>query len=465
MAKGKYLKKKKSPINGMAVILLLLLIALGSMLLWKACNAEQAPGPEQNPVQTDDTTPEDSQDNTPSTTEGTTEAPEETTTAPTEPFITSTASVGVTGDILVHSPMLTGAKQDDGTYDFTCYFRYIQDYYNSFDFMIANLEVTLGGEEAGKYTGYPTFNCPDTIVDALKGAGVDMMLTANNHSYDTGHDGFLRTQLTLIEKEMLYLGTRPSEEAKNYVVQDVNGIKIGMACYTYESKRSSDGSKYLNGIKVSAEDTNLLNSFSYDYLNQFYSEIEKTLAAMKEDGADVTMFFMHWGNEYQLKPSSYQTKISQELCERGVDLIIGGHPHVIQPFTTLTSTTGHETYCLYSIGNAVSNQRRESLDTAPNPEHTEDGLVFSVEFEKWSDGTVNISGMDALPTWVDRIISGGERIYTIVPLDPSVDWSNYELGTHKKLTSSYEQTMELIGEGLNAVREKLGLDPKPLTIE
>ena len=463
MAKGKYLKKKKSPINGMAVILLLLLIGLGSMLLWKACNAEQ--DPEQNSQQTVDTTPEDTENNTPSTTEASTEVPEETTTAPTEPFITSTASIGVTGDILIHSPMLTGAKQDDGSYDFNGYFRYIQEYYEDFDFMIANLEVTLGGEEAGKYVGYPTFNCPDSIVDALKGAGVDMMLTANNHCYDTGHEGFLRTQLVLLEKEMLYLGTRPSEETNNYVVQDVNGVKIGMACYTYESKRSTNGQKYLNGIKVSTEDTNLLNSFSYDYLSQFYTEIEETLAAMEADGADVTMLFLHWGNEYQLKPSSYQTKISQELCELGVDFIIGGHPHVIQPFTTLTSTTGHETYCLYSIGNAVSNQRRESLETAANPEHTEDGMVFSVEFEKWSDGTVNISGMDVLPTWVDRVISGGERIYTIVPLDPDADWSNYDLGTHKRLNKSYEQTMALVGEGLNAVREALGLETKPMKIE
>ena len=149
----------------------------------------------------------------------------------------------------------------------------------------------------------------------------------------------------------------------------------------------------------------------------------------------------------------------------GVDFIVGGHPHVIQPFTTLTSTTGHETYCLYSIGNAVSNQRRESLTTVSNPERTEDGLVFSVEFEKWSDGTVNIIGVDVLPTWVDRILSSDERVYTIVPLDPEEDWTNYDLGTHRKLNKSYEHTMELVGEELNILREKLGLEPKPLTVD
>lgn len=463
MAKGKYLKKKQSPLSGMTVILLLLLLGLGALLMWKACSAEQTPA-------TTDSTPKEtvsgtSGENPQVTTQEATEPPVETTTAPTEPYITSTASIGVTGDMLIHSPMLTGAKQSDGSYDFSGYYKYVQDYYKRFDFMIANLEVTLGGEEAGDYTGYPTFNCPDSIVDALKNAGVDMVLTANNHSYDTGHEGFLRTQLTLMEKEMLYLGSRPSEEANNYVIQDINGVKVGMVCYTYESKRNSEGIKYLNGIKVSKEDTNLLNSFSYDRLTTFYAEVDAILEEMDSAGADVTMFFMHWGNEYQRKPSSQQTKISQELCERGVDVIIGGHPHVIQPFTTLTSTTGHETYCLYSTGNAVSNQRRESLKTVEKPEYTEDGLVFSVKFEKWSDGTVNISEVDALPTWVDRIISNNQRIYTIVPLDPEADWSAYELGTHKRLNKSYAQTMSVIGEGLNAVREKLGLEAKPLTVE
>ena len=367
--------------------------------------------------------------------------------------------------MLVHNPMLTGAKQSDGTYDFSGYYKYIKEYYENYDLMIANLEVTLGGEEAGKYVGYPTFNCPDTIIDALKNAGVDMLLTANNHCYDTGHNGFLRTQYVLTENDMLYIGTRPTEDAKNYIVQDVNGVRIGMANFTYESKRNSNGTKYLNGIKVNAEDATLLNSFSYDYLTAFYNEVESMLTEMNDAGADTTLLFIHWGDDYQTKPNNMKTKIAQKLCELGVDFIIGGHPHVIQPFTTLTSSSGHKTYCLYSLGNAVSNQRRESLTTVAKPEYTEDGLIFSLEFEKWSDGTVNLIGIDALPTWVDRVISGDERIYTIVPLDLEADWTSYDLGTYKRLNGSYKQTMSLIGKGLNEVREELGLEPKPLTVE
>ena len=468
MAKGKFLKKKKSPFNALTVILLLLLAALVSLLLWKATQTEDMNAPQTStPAETTSpVTPSDSEivTTTPSA------APEtvpttEATEAPTEPYVIGTASIGITGDMMVHNPMLLGAKQSDGTYDFYGYYKYVKSYYEQFDLMIANLEVTLGGEAAGDYVGYPTFNCPDSIINALKYAGVDMLLTANNHCYDTGHDGFHRTQEILTQQGMLYTGTRPNEAAKNYVIQDLNGIKIGMASYTYESKRNSNGTKYLNGIKVSAEDTNLLNSFSYDYLTTFYNEIESMLSEMKAAGADKIILFLHWGNEYQLKPSSYQTKIAQKLCDLGVDFIIGGHPHVIQPFTTLTSDNGHTTYCLYSLGNAVSNQRRESLTTVEKPEYTEDGLIFSVEFEKWSDGTVNLINIDALPTWVDRIITKEDRIYTIVPLNLDVDWSAYELGTHNRLNTSYKHTMALIGEGLNAVRESLGLDPKPLKVE
>ena len=178
MAKGKYLKKNASPFNGLTVVLLLILAAAVCLLLWKVSGNETTPS----------TSPEDSQSNiapnpetgSPSVSE--TEAHQETTvptteatTAPTEPYLVSSASIGVTGDMLIHKPMLTGAKQSDGSYDFTDYYKYIQDYYNSFDFMVANLEVTLGGAEAGDYTGYPTFNCPDTIVDALKNAGVQAL--------------------------------------------------------------------------------------------------------------------------------------------------------------------------------------------------------------------------------------------------------------------------------------------------
>ena len=277
MAKGKYLNQnsKQPRSGGIWIVIALLLIAIVALFI--ICLRGYLPFTGESTGHTSGTT---AAQTTEQTTVSTTE-----TTAPTEPYVVSTASIGVTGDVLMHSPVMNAARKSDGTYDFSDNYVFMQDYFNSFDFMIANLEVTLGGTEAGEYRGYPTFNCPDDVVDGLLVSGVDMLLTANNHTYDTGHNGFIRTQQVLDEKGMLHLGTRQSEEVKNYMVQDLNGIKVGMLCYTYETGDTSDGRKCLNGIPVSKDDTNLVNSFSYNDLEGFYSEVTTALASMDQEGA------------------------------------------------------------------------------------------------------------------------------------------------------------------------------------
>lgn len=388
---------------------------------------------------------------------------------PVEPHIVSTASVGVSGDILIHGPVIDAAgalSETAGEYDFSSMFADIAPYYAKYDFMVANLEVTLGGKAAGSYRGYPTFNCPDSIVDALLGAGVDMMLTANNHTYDTGHHGFVRTQEVLNEKGLSYIGTRLNEETANYRVQDINGIKVGMVCYTYETTGRNGTTKLLNGIPVNKADTNLVNSFSYYNLEKFYAEVETALEGMKNDGADVNMFFIHWGEEYELTQRDYQKQIAQKLCDLGVNVIVGGHPHVVQPFETLTSATGDKTYCIYSVGNALSNQRRESLTTPPNQEYTEDGMIFGVEFQKWNDGKVEIKEISVLPTWVKREYGAKALEFSILPLDFAVDsWSGFGVSIPSRLINSYNQTLSIVGKGLNEVRESLGLEAMPTKVE
>ena len=184
---------------------------------------------------------------------------------------------------------------------------------------------------------------------------------------------------------------------------------------------------------------------------------------MKAAGAEATMLYIHWGDEYQLKPNKKQTTIAQELCELGVDVIVGGHPHVVQPFETLTSSTGHQTHCIYSLGNAISNQNRNTLSS--KPVNVEDGMVFGVEFEKWSDGTVKISDISILPTWVNtewRANTG--YFYNIIPLDTAVEvWDCYDVTLTNRTYESYIRTMSLVGNGLNTTREALGQPKVPLT--
>ncbi len=366
----------------------------------------------------------------------------------TEPFVEQTASIGVTGDILIHKPILENAKTTDG-YNFDDIFTEISPYYNSYDMMIANLEITLGGEDRG-YSTYPMFNSPDQIVHSLKKSGVDMMLTSNNHTYDSGFAGIKRTLQVLEENNIQYIGTRSTDTGAKYKICDINGIKVGMACYTYETPSGSPDRKALNGILLSAEAGPLVNSFNYSDLSAFYMDAEHSIKAMKEQGADAIVFYVHWGEEYQFVPNSYQKTMAQKMCDLGVDVIVGGHPHVIQPFETLTSENGHETVCIYSMGNALSNQRREIMDPCKTG-HTEDGMIFTFSFEKWSDGTVKISDVNIIPTWVNLKTVNGKKVYEITPLD--ITKGNFS----DKGKESYNRTMKLVGIPLNEYRKSHGM--------
>lgn len=385
---------------------------------------------------------------------------EETTEAlpvPDEPAIASEATVAVTGDILIHSPVLNSAYQSDGTYNFSSCFSAISSYWTNADYMIANLEVTLGGE--GTYSGYPTFSSPDSIVTALKDAGVDCLLTANNHSYDSGENGMIRTLQVVEQNGLDHLGTRQSTDESYVLIKEINDITFGMVCYTYDTRNNAADQKSLNGITMTDTAEELVNSFCYSDLESLYASVANDLAEMESAGCDVTMVFLHWGNEYQESPNDYQRTIAQELSNLGVDVIVGGHPHVVQEFTTLTGTSGNETLVLYSTGNALSNQRR-NLISAETRGYTEDGLTIQFTYMKFNNGKVKLKEVYILPTWVE--LTGGQ--YTIVPLDPSVDSSSWSTTQVSEAIASYNRTMGRLGTVYPSVRLELGNTAVPESI-
>jgi len=444
--------KRRRKLTAFARILVCLVVALGifaAVMILK-------PG-ENEPVKKPETEEADTKE------EVTTEEKEEVPTEPPAPHPVSTASIGVTGDILIHSTVYNSARQADGSYDFTYHYQHIAPYFQKYDCMVANLEVTLAG---GNPSSYPCFNCPDSIVDALKGAGVDLLLTANNHSYDTRTAGLKRTVQVVREKGLEYLGTRDNTEESFYKVKDINGVKVGMACFTY-STVSNSGVKALNGITLNRDAFDLVSNFDPNRLDEFYAEAERAVTELKNGGAEVLIFYVHWGYEYRYTPSDHQKKMAQKLCELGVNVIVGGHPHVIQPFETVTAENGNETLCIYSTGNAISNQRKALMDSDNHSGHTEDGMIFGVTYEKWSDGSVRLKEVEILPTWVIRENRNGKLNYQIVPLDTAVaDWKSFELtdATLREAKASYNRTLELVGTGLNAARVKLALPEVPLTV-
>lgn len=375
------------------------------------------------------------------------------TTAPEKIHEVARAKISVTGDVIIHNALLDTAKVSKDTYNFDYIYKYLRSYAASSDYAVTNLETTLGG---ANYTGYPVFNTPDSLVDSITGAGFDMLLTANNHANDTGYKGMYRTAKVLNEKKVDFIGTVQNETDKRYLVKEVNGIKLGMICYTYEGRARSNGMKYLNGM-INKKSAAIINTFNVRNLDEFYTELGARMAAMKAEGAQAIMVYLHWGEEYELEPNDSQKKIAQKLCDMGVDVIVGGHPHVVQPMQLLTSgaDAAHKTVCIYSIGNSVSNQRKNYMQLKTG--HTEDGVFISFTFTQYSDGRVIVSDVDVMPTWVNMYYSKSKRVFEIIPLDKTVsDWKeafSLDEAGEKDANASYKRTMKIVGEGLEASQE------------
>ncbi len=384
------------------------------------------------------------------------------TVSSSEPEITEQfATVLSTGDIMVHSTQLDGAYvSETKDYDFSAFFKECKEYFSNADLSVANLEVTFGSTQSGKYSGYPAFNTPDSLADTIKESGLNLLLTSNNHSYDTGLFGMKRTVQVLKERELDFIGTRETEDEPIYTVKEVNSIKIGMANYTYETSGSQPDRKYLNGNIISKEANNLIATFNYSRIQSFYTEAKAVIEDMKQQGAEFIVFYMHWGNEYQTKPDTWQKTVAQQLSNMGVDIIIGSHPHVVQPIELIhAEDSEHTTVCLYSSGNAVSNQRQELMDSCPSG-HTEDGTILSYTLRKYGD-EVTLTAVDIIPTWVNKYRGGSGYQYTIYPLEKE-DWGsdkyNLDSSAAAKAKKSYNRTKKIVGDGLSEIQQMLGCD-------
>ena len=302
-------------------------------------------------------------------------------------------------------------------------------------------------------------------LDGAKGAGFDMLLTANNHCNDTDLPGVLRTVQVIRERGMKALGTNLDSSEQKYHIQDINGIRIGMVCYTYDDSKDPNQVTF-NYHPLPKDSSDLVCSFPKFSASKsrepFYEQLNGQISEMRQKGADAIVVFLHWGEEYHLEPTGDQKEMAQRLCNMGVDLIVGGHPHVVEPVELLSSTENpeHKTVCLYSLGNAVSNQRREEM-TSQKSGHTEDGMLFNITFQKYSDNSVYLSGVEVIPTWVNKFANPeGKREYNILPLDNSMRdmWQtmfSLDDAVYQKAVESYGRTMNIAGAGVEASNEWL----------
>lgn len=320
-----------------------------------------------------------------------TPSPSPTPTAAPTPTPTPssiTINVRVAGDIMVHDNQLISAKKDDGTYDFKPYFEDIAPVLANADLTIANLETALGGPDIG-YSGYPLFSTPDSLLDALKMCGIDVLTTANNHTLDKGLEGSIRTVEKVREAGFYQTGSSiNAEDSDTILIVDVQGIKIAILAYSY-------GTNY--------EDNNVSPAIPADDLKYAYNKISKDriiadAKKARQMGADIVMASLHWGIEYERTPSQSQRELAQDLIEQGVDVILGSHPHVVQKITykDVTNFEGatQKSLVAYSLGNFISDQRAQYRDS---------GIILDITLKKdMETGDVKIIDNGYIPVYVFR---------------------------------------------------------------
>ena len=353
-------------------------------------------------------------------------------------FKSTSINLTAVGDVMAHSPQLKAQyNSQNNTYSFDNNFKYIKKYIENSDLSIANLETTLAGESVG-YSSYPTFNTPDAIATALKNTGFDIISTINNHTFDKGTQAFDRTLSVLKELELETVGTKSDINNDDYIIKDINGIKLGITSYSYGDIINED--KYLNGIKLSDECKDRANIFSSSNVNDAFNTINNTISKLND--TDMQVLIIHWGNEYQRVPSEFQSQLAQKLSDAGVDIIIGSHPHVVQPVEMIKSSDGNtETLIVYSLGNLISNQRRETLGNS----YTEDGLIVSIDINKDSyDGNAYVSSVKCIPTWVNKYSDNNKFVYEVVPIEDKVTLNTMENLSQSKVKQSYSNTSSLI---------------------
>lgn len=293
------------------------------------------------------------------------------------------------GDVMGHGGQIKAAlNEKTGTYSYDSVFVRVAPIFAKADVTIANLEVTLAGEP---YTGYPQFSSPDALADDIKGAGVDVLVTANNHSVDRGKNGIIRTIDVLSQRNIPHAGTYKdiAQRDTTYpLIIEQNGIRVALLNYTY----GTNGIPVPSPTVVNLIDTALIRA---DFKKAIGMKVDEVIA------------FMHWGNEYQLTPSMEQVRLTAFMQNMGIRIVIGSHPHVLQRMeASMDTDTTEGRVAVYSLGNFVSNQRNR---------YRNGGAVAAIRLEKDEKGT-RITHTGYLLVWVHSPLRNGKRLFQVLPV-------------------------------------------------
>lgn len=307
---------------------------------------------------------------------------------------TTRISLLFAGDVMGHDSQIASAYDPvRKVYDYTSCFQFVKQYVDSVDLAIANLEVTLAGPT---YKGYPQFSSPDALATTLKEIGFDVLVTANNHCVDRGKAGLERTIMMLDSFNIAHTGTfkdSVSRLKESPLIVEKNGFRLAVLNYTYGT----------NGIPVTSP--NIVNYLDTAIMRQ-------DLLKAKDAKPDVIIVFAHWGTEYQSLPSKGQKDLTEFCFRNGAQLVIGAHPHVLQPMEWRKEKNQ---FVAYSLGNYMSGQRKR---------YTDGGAMAYLELKKISyeadSALVTIDSAGYYLGWVYRTVDANKDYY-LVPVNPVDD--------------------------------------------
>ena len=334
------------------------------------------------------------------------------------------------GDTLCHNTQYWDAyNKQTGIYDFSYVYDDIRSYTEASDITISSLETTFAGEDRG-YSNYPTFNTPDSLATALKGIGIDIISTAGNHALDYGYSGLCRSIDVLNNAGLSHLGTyKSAEEQEQILIKDVKGVKIAFINYTYGT----------NGIPVPSGKEYCVNLIDKEL-------IKKQIAQAKEAKVDMIVACMHWGTEYRTTANSEQKELADFLFKNGVDVIIGNHPHVLEPMekrtVTLDDGTIKDCFVVYALGNFTADQREEI---------TRDSAILNLTITKNSDGKISIDKVNYVPIYMYKNKNISTKKFKILDIEKTI--SEYESGQDISIGSSVYNNLKI---QLQKIRSILG---------
>jgi len=296
------------------------------------------------------------------------------------------------GDLMCHSVQFDYAHVDGDSFDFLPVYGEVKSFFQSKDIVFGNLESVFAGKDE-KYSGFPFFNSPDDYIVALKQVGFNFLNTANNHSLDRKEKGLLRTIAKLKELGINYFGTYESYEDRDSIrMFEKENFKIALLGYSYGT----------NGLPIPKGKPFLINLIDT-------ALIRTDLLRAKQKGADVSIVYFHWGEEYQTEPNNFQELIADFTLTAGADLIIASHPHVLQKvkFFKKNDSKIDTSFIAFSLGNFISNQQWRYSDA---------GVIFEFDLEKnRNTDKVKLANIKLTPTWVYKGLINKKRSYLILP--------------------------------------------------